>query len=58
VPGGLHGLDDPANDKLSTFLTAGSKENMKVMFTVFSSLKLVEDSVWERAKTLGTYETL
>jgi hypothetical protein len=57
MPGSHHCLDDSTNNKFSTFATAGSKENMEIMFTVFSAFKFVENPFREWTETLGTYKT-
>jgi len=58
VPVGVHGLDHSPDDKLSTLSTARSKKNMKVMFTILSSLKFVKCPIRKGAEALGTYKTL
>lgn len=58
VPCGLHCLDDSTNDKLATFLTAGSKQHMEVVFTILATLVLVEHALGKRPKALGAHEAV
>lgn len=58
VPAVVHGFDHSANDELSTLMTAGRKEHLEIMFAVFSSLELVEESLGELLETLGAHEAL
>jgi len=57
MPSGPHGLDDPTNDELAALVAAGSKEDMKVMFTIFAPVKLIEDTVREGSEALCADET-
>jgi hypothetical protein len=55
----VHCFDDSANDEFSTFSTTGSIEDIEVMFTVLSSLELVEDCIFSKGlKALGTHEAI
>jgi len=53
MPGGLHRLDDPANDELATLLAAGREQNMEVVLTVLPPFVLVEHAVRKRSEALG-----
>lgn len=54
MPTGLHGLNDTADYNVATLVAKRSVENSKILFAVFATLELVEDSVLERAKALRT----
>ena len=49
-------LDNPSNDELPAFLTAGREQYMKIMLAIFPPLELIEHSLGERPKTLCTDE--
>lgn len=51
-----YNLDNPSNDELPAFLTAGSEQYMKIMLAIFPPLELIEHSLGERPKTLCTDE--
>jgi len=58
MPGGLHSLDNSADDEFATFLAAWREQHMKVVLTVLAPLELVEHAVGERSETLGAHKTL
>lgn len=58
VPGGVHGLDDPADDEFAAFSATRSEEDVKVVFAVLPALELVEDAVRKRPEALGAHEAL
>lgn len=54
MPAGLHRLDHPANDYVTTLVAERSIKNSEVLFAVLATFELIEDTVLERAETLGT----
>lgn len=58
MPAVVHGLDDSPHDKLPAFSAAWCKENMKVVLTVFSTLKLIKHSLRKWLEALSTDKTL
>jgi hypothetical protein len=54
MPAGLHGFDDTANDDVSTLVAERRVQDPEVLFAVLASLKLVENSILERAEALST----
>jgi hypothetical protein len=56
MPRSRHCLDDTSNDEFTTFTTTGCEQNLKVMFTVFATFKLVEKTVREWPETLRASE--
>lgn len=56
MPVGVHRLDDAADDKLATLAATRREQHLEVVLAVLAVLKLVEDTVFERAEALGTTE--
>lgn len=53
MPTRLHRLDDSADDDVAALVAEGSIKNSKILLAVLATLKLVEDSILERAETLS-----
>lgn len=56
MPVGVHRLDDAPDDKLATLAATWRKEHLEVVLAVLAILKLVEDTIFERAEALSTTE--
>jgi len=54
MPRSRHCLDDTTDDKFTTFSAAGCEQYLKVMFAVFATFKLVEQTIRERTEALRT----
>lgn len=52
MPRSRHCLNDTSNNKFTTFTTAGCEQYLKIMFTVFTTFKLVEQTIREWPETL------
>lgn len=42
VPTAVHRFDYSTNDEIATFSTTWCEKNMKIMFTIFSAIELIE----------------
>lgn len=53
VPTRCHCFDNTSNDKISAFIAAWCKKYMKITFTIFSTLKLIENTILKLSKALS-----
>lgn len=53
MPARCHCLNNTSNDKISAFVTAWCEKYMKITFTIFSTLKLVENTILKFSKALS-----
>jgi hypothetical protein len=58
MPAGVHCLDHAADYELLTSVTAWCKQNIEVVFTVFTTFEFIEDSIRKWSEALCTYEAL
>lgn len=56
MPAGIHGFDHATDDELVAFSTAGSVQDVKVVFAVLPALKFEVDAVRKGLETLRTYK--
>lgn len=57
MPIGVHRLNDASHDELSALAATRCKQHVEVVFTIFTALEFVENSVGEGSKTLRTPKT-
>lgn len=58
VPVGIHSFYHASNHKFTAFATAGSKQDVEITLTIFTTFKLIKYSIRECAETLCTYKAL